>query len=92
MVSPDVENFTKVDREGYPIFSEADTQYIPPPKSPEIINPSPGCFAQGPGPLRSRKGMLSINTASFVTYGRIYEIMLILEKVPYNGVNRHSVG
>ncbi len=40
----------------------------------------PGCFGKGPGKLSTKSGMISFNTMSFIIYGRIYEIMLVLTK------------
>ena len=45
-----------------------------------MINPPPGCFGEGPGPLKTRAGSLLLNTASLITFSRIFEIMLVLGK------------
>lgn len=39
-----------------------------------------GCFGKGAGPLKTRQGTLTVNTASFITYGQVYEFLLILSK------------
>ena len=45
-----------------------------------MINPPRGCFGSGPQPLKTKSGIFGINTASLVTYGRVYEFLLILSK------------
>ena len=69
-----------MDSQGFPIYSDSDAQFIPRPGDPVLINPGPGCFGLGPGPLKTQSGMIFLNTASLVTYSRVYEIMLILSK------------
>ena len=59
---------------------EADARGIPKPSDAILINPPAGCFGNGPQPLKTTVGILGINTASFITYSRIYEILLILSK------------
>ena len=46
----------------------------------KIIVYFPGCFGTGPVPLKTKAKIFAMNTASLVTYGRIYEILLILQK------------
>ena len=81
MVSPaPAEEFQFIDGEGYPIFDEELAELIPPPGNAYVINAPPGCFGNDAGAIKSRAGLLTINTASFVTYAKVYEIMLVLEK------------
>jgi hypothetical protein len=75
-----VEKYPNVDSQGFPIYNDNDAQFIPRPGDPVLINPGPGCFGLGPGPLKTRSGIIFLNTASLVTYSRVYEIMLILSK------------
>jgi hypothetical protein len=69
-----------VDKYGFPEFTESDAIYIPKEGSAILADPPPGCFGQGPRPLKTRSGVIGLNTASLVTYSRIYEILLILSK------------
>ena len=80
VILPEEEEFKVLDDEGFPIFKEEDAQRIRKPGDAILINPPPGCFGAGPGPLKTKAGTLGLNTASLITYSRIYEIMLILSK------------
>lgn len=80
IVSPTIETYPVVDSLGYPVYNDNEAQFIPRPGDPVLINPGRGCFGLGPGPLKTRTGMIFLNTASLVTYSRVYEIMLVLSK------------
>jgi hypothetical protein len=80
IISPKLETYPNMDSLGFPVYNDAEAQFIPRPGDPVIINPGPGCFGQGPGPLKTRAGIIFLNTASLVTYSRVYEIMLVLSK------------
>ncbi len=80
MVSPDLEPWPDVDDDGFPIWSLEKARGIPRPSDAVLINPPSGCFGNGPQPLKTTSGVLGLNTASLITYGRIYEILLILSK------------
>lgn len=75
-----MEKYSPVDSTQTPIYSDNDAQFIPRPGDPVLINPGRGCFGLGPGALKSRAGIIFLNTASLITYSRVYEIMLVLSK------------
>jgi hypothetical protein len=60
-----------VDSDGFPVYSNDTAQPIPPPGTPYLINPPPGCFGLGPGGLKYTKGLLTLNTSSFITYAQV---------------------
>ena len=74
----------------FPKFKESDAQRIRRPGDPVLINAPPGCFGSGPGPLKTRAKTLALNTASLITYGRIYEILLVLSKMDKDGKTRKN--
>ena len=55
-----------------------------------LINAPGGCFGSGPGPLKTKAKTLALNTASLITYGRIYEILLVLSKTDKDGKTRSN--
>ena len=80
VVAPDFEEWEEVDDDEYPVFDIAKARGVPRPSDAILINAPPGCFGQGPQPLKTSAGIFGINTASLITYSRIYEILLILSK------------
>ena len=64
----------------FPVFKESDAQRIRRPGDAVLINAPPGCFGNGAGPLKTRAKTLALNTASLITYGRLYELLLVLSK------------
>jgi len=70
----------QVDENGFPIYNASMVLSIPPKDDPALINPPPGCFGKGPGPLKTNKGFLKINTAQLTTYALTFEFLLILTK------------
>ena len=80
--------------EEYPVYKNYEAQRIPKTRDPMIINPLPGCFGYGPGPVKVKGPRLTLNTSSFVTYAqvkshqscthshlcKVYEVSLILSK------------
>ena len=57
--------------EEYPVFKNYEAQRIPKTRDPMIINPLPGCFGYGPGPVKVKGPRLTLNTSSFVTYAQV---------------------
>lgn len=80
VVSPDFEEWKEIDKDNFPVYQAEFARGIPRPSDALLINPPPGCFGNGPQPIKSKAGILGVNTASLVTYSRIYEILLILSK------------
>ncbi len=80
MAGPEEEIYEYLDDYGNPDKDHYSGQRIPNHNDPELINPRPGCFGSGPGKLATKIGRLSINTKSLITYARVYEFMLVLEK------------
>ena len=74
----------------FPKFKESDAQRIRRPGDAVLINAPPGCFGAGAGPLKTRAKTLALNTASLITYGRIYEILLVLSKTDKDGKTRRN--
>ena len=74
----------------FPKFKESDAQRIRRPGDAVLINAPPGCFGSGAGPLKTRAKTLALNTASLITYGRIYEILLVLSKTDKDGKTRRN--
>ena len=79
VVSPHPEEYKHVDKEGFPFDDMYDGQSIPPSKKDKGIG-GLGCFGKGPGQLSSKEGFITINTMSFVNFGKVYEITLVLKK------------
>ena len=75
----------------FPVFKESDAQRIRRPGDAVLINAPPGCFGNGPGPLKTRAKTLALNTASLITYGRLYEILLVLSKTDKDGRTRKNI-
>lgn len=80
VVAPEKEAYEFLDQNGFPDEKKYPGQKIPLPREPNYISPNPGCFGNGPGRLATRSGKISINTKSFETYSRVYEIMVIISK------------
>ena len=82
VIAPEAEyqDWEEEDEEGYPVFDAAKARGIPRPSDAILINPPKGCFGNGPQPLKTKAGIFGLNTASLVTYSRIYEIVLVLSK------------
>ena len=38
--------------ENYPIYVQSKAQRIPRPRDPQLVDPQPGCFGNGPGPMK----------------------------------------
>ena len=57
--------------ETYPVYKNYEAQRIPKTRDPMIINPLPGCFGYGPGPVKVKGPRLTLNTSSFVTYAQV---------------------
>ena len=57
--------------EEYPVYKNYEAQRIPKTRDPMIINPLPGCFGYGPGPVKVKGPRLTLNTSSFVTYAQV---------------------
>ena len=74
----------------FPKFKESDAQRIRKPGEAVLINAPGGCFGQGPGSLKTRAKTMALNTASLITYGRIYEILLVLQKTDKDGKTRSN--
>ena len=55
----------------YPVYKNYEAQRIPKTRDPMIINPLPGCFGYGPGPVKVKGPRLTLNTSSFVTYAQV---------------------
>ena len=72
----------------FPKGKESDAQRIRKPGDAVLINAPPGCFGFGPGLLKTKAKTLALNTASLITYGRIYEILLVLKKIDKDGKER----
>ena len=66
--------------EEFPVFKASDQQRIPAPRDPVIVNPPPGCFGNGAGPMKVSGPRLTLNTSSLVTYAQVYEVSLIVSK------------
>ncbi len=59
------------DAEGFPEYDRSQAQKIPFESEPPVpLNPPPGCFGNGPGPLKNQNGVIPINTNKFVTYAQ----------------------
>ena len=80
VVSPKLEEWPDVDKHGFPIYDVTKAKSIPKASDAVLINPPGGCFGSGPTALRLKSAVFSMNTASLVTYSRVYEILLILSK------------
>lgn len=79
-IDPVLENFTDLDPlTGWPLYVKSKAQAIPTP-SKAVLFPEPGCFGEGPGPLKSTAGHIWLNTSSFISYVQTYEITLIISK------------
>ena len=74
----------------FPVYKAVDAQPIRRPGDAVLINAPPGCFGKGAGPLKTRAKTLALNTASLITYGRIYEILLVLQKTDADGKTRSN--
>ena len=65
--------------ETYPVYKNYEAQRIPKTRDPMIINPLPGCFGYGPGPVKVKGPRLTLNTSSFVTYAQVkYDLLLFI--------------
>ena len=76
---PNPENYSAYDEDGWPEFT-GTAQPIRAPGEAVPINTPPGCFGQGPGPLKTSAGSLKFNTSSFISYAQAYEFSLIVTK------------
>ncbi len=65
-VSSTDEKYLAYDEFDLPVFKETLVQKIRVPGEALPINPPPGCWGHGPGPLKTTSGHLRINTRSFV--------------------------
>ena len=64
--------------EEYPVYKNYEAQRIPKTRDPMIINPLPGCFGYGPGPVKVKGPRLTLNTSSFVTYAQVKHTKVVL--------------
>ena len=91
-MEPNPENFTEYDPEtDWPVFNEDQALNIPGPQRAKPIKPDPGCFGEGPGPLKTNVGKIMLNTSSFETYAQVYEIVLILSKDERRAVTKLEI-
>lgn len=79
-VYPEVENYTQIDAEGFPMSSMPAHAVPPPGQEAQLFNTPPGCFGKGAGRLSRTAGRWTFNTSSFVAYGQSYEFLLVLKK------------
>ena len=93
--------------EKYPIYVHSKAQRIPRPRDPQLVDPQPGCFGNGPGPMKVfalykklvlnrfiskvTGSRLTLNTSSFVTYAQIYELSLIVSKDTRKGMVKMDI-
>ena len=92
--------------EKYPIYVQSKAQRIPRPRDPQLVDPQPGCFGNGPGPMKVSHfiklefhyivtqvtgSRLTLNTSSFVTYAQVYELSLIVSKGTRKGMVKMDI-
>lgn len=80
VVAPEEEQYQFLDENGFPDELKYPGKKIPLPSEANYVSPNPGCFGTGPVRFATRAGKVSINTKSFETYARVYEVMVVISK------------
>ena len=80
VISPRQEYYDGLDSDGFPMSKREKGLPVRGKGRALVISPPPGCFGQGPGLLDMNDNAVNLNTARFITYGQVYELMVVISK------------
>ena len=68
--------------EKFPIYVQNKAQRIPRPRDPQLVDPQPGCFGNGPGPMKVLLVLLSYGSVSAGRENWPFNVLFFLKVEP----------